>query len=407
MATFQGPRIVTPSIPKFWNWRKIFKMQAVDFDHLVADIESLYSGAFKVNSPKACPNSDSSHASVFEVFASHFAGRKFVEHYANLIECVKGVSHSVESHSVESHSALEALVAQVEAHARRYVHTCKPRPGALERLSHTVDTHPTLLITGDIELAKLIWDDWISMSEELKEIFENKIQFLDVQNLRRPNGTKVCVCVSPGIEKRISDLGFDTHTVTRFVLEETPKIFRISSMASLMGAYLLTKKAWAHMEPIPPQIVSGKVVRGLQRGSTALGAPTANVDCKILFQHPVSSNSGTDACACFPVPGTYVGRCVVETDTPCVYGCVTSIGWSPHFGNLVPTVEAHIYHEFNKTFYGANIIVESTHLLRGDCKYSEFAELVAAIQLDCERGWEWYQSASGPLPIEMSRVLKP
>eukprot|EP01057_Protomagalhaensia_wolfi_P000219 Protomagalhaensia_wolfi_Nauph_80__218@NODE_111_length_3632_cov_462_668800_g84_i0_p3_GENE_NODE_111_length_3632_cov_462_668800_g84_i0NODE_111_length_3632_cov_462_668800_g84_i0_p3_ORF_typecomplete_len164_score20_62Flavokinase/PF01687_17/8_8e28_NODE_111_length_3632_cov_462_668800_g84_i07591250 len=157
------------------------------------------------------------------------------------------------------------------------------------------------------------------------------------------------------------------------------------------------------------QVVKGKVVSGFKRGSTELGIPTANVDSPLVFNTTKALDARhNEGSPVFPLPGTYLGRCVIDIDhkKPVVYNCIISVGWSSFFNNKNPTFEVHIYHEFENEFYGAQMITETFGLMRGDSKYSDFSELVAAIQLDCQAGLVWHKQHEVPYSPELSKILE-
>eukprot|EP01056_Protomagalhaensia_sp_Gyna25_P000055 Protomagalhaensia_sp_Gyna_25__54@NODE_1026_length_2269_cov_325_415695_g818_i0_p1_GENE_NODE_1026_length_2269_cov_325_415695_g818_i0NODE_1026_length_2269_cov_325_415695_g818_i0_p1_ORF_typecomplete_len365_score32_51Flavokinase/PF01687_17/1_2e25HAD_2/PF13419_6/0_0025HAD/PF12710_7/0_081NT5C/PF06941_12/0_25_NODE_1026_length_2269_cov_325_415695_g818_i01891283 len=356
-------------------------MLAVDFDHLVADAESLYSGAFKTIILCNQLETDKTLPSVFDEFAKFFSGREFTEHYANLLKAF---------HLAEQASQL----------VTRFRATCKPRPGALERLTELQrDNDELLLFTGDVPLSSAIWEAWANRSSQLKSL---KCQIVHVTSLP----LDIPTLTSIGVGEQLTTTSCES--ISRLVPRQNTPIFKVSPLANICP-YTTSAAAWGEVIELPMQTVTGKVVSGFKRGSSALGIPTANVDSPLVFR----TTNAPDAephhgSPVFPLPGTYLGRCIIDIDRtkPVVYNCIISIGWSSFFNNRSPTFEVYIYHEFEKEFYGATMITETFGIMRGDSKYSDFSELVAAIQLDCQAGLIWHKHHAVPFSTEIARVIK-
>ena len=124
-----------------------------------------------------------------------------------------------------------------------------------------------------------------------------------------------------------------------------------------------------------PFEISGRVVRGVQRGRT-LGIPTANLDPE------------TDL---VPKPGVYAARaCRVDDGPPLHLRAAVSIGSNPTFAvqgqGVLPavTVEAHLL-DFDGDLYGARVRLEFAGRIRDQRKFSSADELVAEIRRDIVR----------------------
>lgn len=124
-----------------------------------------------------------------------------------------------------------------------------------------------------------------------------------------------------------------------------------------------------------PYAISGKVVRGDQRGRT-IGFPTANVDvCPDLVM---------------PALGVYAGRAVLEDGS--IHDCVVNIGVRPTFGGGERSVtEVHIF-DFAKDIYEQELQVQFWHYLRPEQKFNGVEELCAQITRDCENARTFLQA---------------
>lgn len=116
-----------------------------------------------------------------------------------------------------------------------------------------------------------------------------------------------------------------------------------------------------------PHRVSGKVVKGFQRGRT-IGFPTANLE----QEHPGPMLPGI---------GVYATR--TRTPDGHCHPSVTNIGRNPTFGNEDQTVETHIL-DFSGDLYGALLHVEFVARLRGEVKFSGIDALKTQIFADTE-----------------------
>lgn len=148
---------------------------------------------------------------------------------------------------------------------------------------------------------------------------------------------------------------------------------------------LKTLSIWRQFMPVDASstLIYGNIVHGFNRGSRQLGIPTANIDASITFGE---SRQGAEGHR-FLIPGVYTGWCVVNLKghAHIIYGCVLNAGFCPHFGNESPSLEAHVFgSELPEAFYGIRMAVDVTSFMRAEGKFTDFSELVDAIQTDCE-----------------------
>lgn len=131
--------------------------------------------------------------------------------------------------------------------------------------------------------------------------------------------------------------------------------------------------------------ISGKVVKGFQRGSKQLGVPTANIEMT-----PENVQITKDL-----VPGVYaaVGKLTMvdgcqepaDFDSEVEYPCALSIGWNPVYENDQKTVEAFLIHDFSgEEFYGHHLSVSLKCYVRAEALFANFDALILAIQCDIE-----------------------
>lgn len=124
-------------------------------------------------------------------------------------------------------------------------------------------------------------------------------------------------------------------------------------------------------------ILHGRVVRGLGRGSAALGCPTANLGHLSMASEQllVSLEDGVYAC----------WACLGMT-SPGIIPAVASVGTNPHYGDLgagVRVVEVHLMREFDAPFYDAELIVAMVlPRMRGMESFASEAALKLAIHND-------------------------
>lgn len=121
-----------------------------------------------------------------------------------------------------------------------------------------------------------------------------------------------------------------------------------------------------------PFYVEGKVVTGFQRGSKALGFPTANFDDNAVATMPVSMDNGV-----------YFGW--VNINNGPVYKMLVSIGWNPYFKNEKKSMEVHILNKFKEDFYGSQIKAVIIGYLRPMLDFNSIDELRKAIADDLEK----------------------
>jgi len=112
--------------------------------------------------------------------------------------------------------------------------------------------------------------------------------------------------------------------------------------------------------------VTGRVVRGRDRGGRLLGFPTANLQ---LIDELT------------PKPGVYATEVLIDDQ---VHQGATNIGYSPTFENGAFSVETHIL-DFSKDIYGKVIQVRFIERLRDEKAFSGIEELSNQIQKDVER----------------------
>jgi len=111
--------------------------------------------------------------------------------------------------------------------------------------------------------------------------------------------------------------------------------------------------------------VTGRVIRGLDRGGKLLGFPTANL--KLVDE-------------LIPKQGVYAVR---VTHQGRVYDGVANIGLNPTFGDVGLSVEVHCF-DFNQDIYDQIINVDFTARLRDEKKFSGPDELKEQIRQDCQ-----------------------
>jgi riboflavin kinase/FMN adenylyltransferase len=115
--------------------------------------------------------------------------------------------------------------------------------------------------------------------------------------------------------------------------------------------------------------VSGRVVRGRDRGGRLLGFPTANL---VLLEELT------------PKPGVYATEVWVDGRR---YQGATNIGYSPTFKNGVFSVETHLI-DFSGDLYGKTLQVRFIKRLRDEKAFSGPQELAAQIQRDVQKARE-------------------
>ncbi len=121
-----------------------------------------------------------------------------------------------------------------------------------------------------------------------------------------------------------------------------------------------------------PYSVSGKVVKGFQRGRE-MGYPTANI---------VPSDP------CKLIPGTGIYAVEVEWQGRSLKGML-SVGYNPTFGESEMTIEVNIL-DFNEDIYGHHLHIRFLHFVRAEQKFSGMEELKEAIAEDETNIRKWF-----------------
>ena len=114
-----------------------------------------------------------------------------------------------------------------------------------------------------------------------------------------------------------------------------------------------------------PYAVSGRVVKGFQRGRQ-IGFPTANIRPRTSVLLP---------------NGVYAVRADVDDVE---YNAVANVGVNPTFGENQRTIETNLF-DFSADLYGKRIRVSFVEHLREERKFSSVEELVQQIREDAER----------------------
>jgi len=109
--------------------------------------------------------------------------------------------------------------------------------------------------------------------------------------------------------------------------------------------------------------VTGRVIKGKNRGGRLLGIPTAN----LALVNEV-----------FPKTGVYAVEVIYHGNW---YQGVANIGFNPTFGNKTLSVETHIL-DFDQNIYGQIIRLNFVKRLRDERKFPTVEELVAQINKD-------------------------
>jgi riboflavin kinase/FMN adenylyltransferase len=115
-----------------------------------------------------------------------------------------------------------------------------------------------------------------------------------------------------------------------------------------------------------PYAVTGKVVRGAQRGHD-LGFPTANVS--------VASDRA------LPAYGVYATYARLGSER---YRSVTNVGVRPTFDNGACSVEAHLM-DFAQDIYGQELAIDFVARLRPEKHFASIQELIVQMEHDVER----------------------
>ena len=118
-----------------------------------------------------------------------------------------------------------------------------------------------------------------------------------------------------------------------------------------------------------------KVVRGFGRGGKQLGVPTANVEEAEVRRVATAEVSTGVYAGWAALPGVRPGEEFVA---------VASVGYNPHFGNDVKTIEPYLVGEFDRDFYGEDMRLVLCAYIRPELKFSSLQELKDAIWTDIE-----------------------
>lgn len=120
-----------------------------------------------------------------------------------------------------------------------------------------------------------------------------------------------------------------------------------------------------------PHRLEGIVVRGVGRGGSELGFPTANLS--------------TPAYAAIPADGIYAcwftHRRRQSSEPSAPLPAAVSVGSNPTFSGTERTVEAHVL-DADADFYGEYVEIDFVRRLRGMVRYDSVDELVAQMQRD-------------------------
>lgn len=164
-------------------------------------------------------------------------------------------------------------------------------------------------------------------------------------------------------------------------------------------------------DPFPVFISKTRVIPGFGRGSADLGFPTANIDVannKTLLSLETGVYFGFARLYKSENPeaqDTTVSRVDGKSSVQLNYGrhlsdgdlgilpMVMSLGWNPYFGNKEKTCEVYIIHEFDSSFYGADLAVVICGYLRPELDYEGVDALKKDIELDVQIGLENLEKA--------------
>lgn len=165
-------------------------------------------------------------------------------------------------------------------------------------------------------------------------------------------------------------LGFLVHVMGPVRVGETP-------VSSTSIRHLIREGRVAEAGQLlgrPPRL-SGRVIRGRNRGGRLLGFPTANLETRE---------------ALVPRTGVYAVEVIVGNQK---YRAVTNIGYNPTFGDGPLTVETHIL-GFSGDLVGQTITLLFLGRLRDEKSFSSPDHLVAQIRKDIEQAGELFEDAA-------------
>lgn len=164
------------------------------------------------------------------------------------------------------------------------------------------------------------------------------------------------------------DLGFEAHPVS--ALKEGRAIISSTRIRHLIAEGQLTEAAGLLGRSVS---VSGKVVRGVQRGKK-LGFPTAN----IAYEADI-----------LPPQGVWVTMLVLGKNK---YPAMANIGTRPSFDKQISKLhlEVHIL-DFSKNIYGKDVEVEFLKRIRNEKKFSSPQDLIRQIQKDASFARKYFK----------------
>ena len=120
-----------------------------------------------------------------------------------------------------------------------------------------------------------------------------------------------------------------------------------------------------------PLFIRGEVVKGFGRGSKELGCPTANFSETVVDKLPKDLPNGIyfGLAQGEPFDLVWPHLTFLQVDGGNVHKMVLSMGWNPFYGNTKKSFETHIIHNFEKDFYGSELIVVMLGYLRPEKNY--------------------------------------
>lgn len=157
--------------------------------------------------------------------------------------------------------------------------------------------------------------------------------------------------------------------------------------------------------PYPVKISTTEVIPGFGRGSSDLGFPTANININEnnvlkeletgvyfgfakLYKSNKIDQIGDQKIDRIDGKSSVIlnyGRYLNDKDLE-ILPMVMSLGWNPYYGNKEKTCEIYIIHEFDKSFYGADISAVVCGYLRPELNYTGLDALKKDIELDVKIG---------------------
>jgi riboflavin kinase / FMN adenylyltransferase len=130
-----------------------------------------------------------------------------------------------------------------------------------------------------------------------------------------------------------------------------------------------------------PYTIDGLVVPGLQRGSTLLGYPTANVDVRQEL---------------IPHKGVYLCQVVWKAQN---FPGVVNIGTNPTFQQEERlTIEVHLL-DFQQTLYGEHLTIIFHQRLRDEFRFPNSDELAQRIAQDVQQARDYFYTATSSVVV--------